>query len=143
MIWKNPIMLTIPTKGFQRSVQKHNVQLDIMCDWIEGSVLFSDERLSISDIADFLIENAIYDDQDFAREMVQNAWAELQKRSRLIGSGCAFFIDINWIRPVSIWQEFPAHTFCVVLALAAYYDWWISEFGADYNEQGDRSSPCS
>ena len=44
-------MLALPTSGFSRSAGTspeigHNIRLDILCDWIEGSVLFDDEAVS-------------------------------------------------------------------------------------------------
>jgi hypothetical protein len=35
-------MLEIPEKGFVQSVKAHNVELDILCDWIEATVLFDE-----------------------------------------------------------------------------------------------------
>jgi hypothetical protein len=130
-------MLAIPTKGFARSVRKHNVRLDVLCDWIEGSIYFDDRALSSIDIADVLIEEEIYVTEDFAREMVMNAWAELRRRQYWIGSNCAFTLDNRWIQLRTRWQDVPAHAFCILLSLAPYYDWWMSQFGHDYTEQGE------
>lgn len=130
-------MLAIPTKGFVRSVREHNVCLDALCDWIEGSILFEGEELSLIDIADVLIEEERYVTEDFAREGVSNAWTELIRRQRWIGNGCAFTIDNRWIRRRTQWREASAHAFCILSSLAPYYDWWISEFGHDYTEQGE------
>lgn len=130
-------MLTTPTKGFARSVKEHNVRLDILCDWIEGNVLFDNEKLSLIDIADALIEEEIYVTEDFAREGVMNAWIELQRRQRWVGDNCAYVIDSRWIQRRTQWTDVPAHAFCVLLSLANYYDWWVSEFGYDYTEQGE------
>ena len=67
-------MLALPIKGISRSVEKHNIDLSIMCDWIEGSVLFEDDELSQIEIADTLMEEQIYDDHDLCMEMISNAW---------------------------------------------------------------------
>ena len=125
-------MLVIPTKGFGREVQ-----LDIFCDWIEGSIVFDEEELSQIDIVDVLLEEEIYNNQDSAHQMVTNAWIELQNRSRWIGNGCVFIIDNQWLRRKAQWKETPAHIFCILSSLASSYDWWISEFGRDYTEQGE------
>ncbi|MFW6116328.1 MAG: hypothetical protein ACOC6F_01245 [bacterium] len=130
-------MLTIPTKGFARSVQKHNVRLDVLCDWIEGSVLFDDKELSSIDVADVLIEEQVYVSEDFARQMVMNAWGELRRRRFWIGKGCAFVLDGRRIRTTGQWYDSPTQAFCIILSLAPYYDWWLGEFGHDYTEQGD------
>ncbi len=130
-------MLTIPTRGFSRSVQTHNVHLDVLCDWIEGSILFNDEELSPSDIVDVLIEEGRYSNQDFAYEMVMDAWLELQRRQRWIGDNCAYIIDNEWIRCNTLWEESSGQAFCVLLSLATHYDWWSGKFGPDYTEQGE------
>ncbi len=58
-------MLTIPGRGMSRSVNAHNVDVDVLCDWIEGSVLFQDEEdLPASDVVDVLIEAQIYENQE-------------------------------------------------------------------------------
>lgn len=130
-------MIVIPSKNFRRSINSHNVELDVFCDWIEGSILFLDEKLSLSDVTDVLLEEEIYEEQSFAREMVMNGWTELEKRQRHIGDSCIFSIDTRWIKRKFEWQKSPAQAFCVLLSLATYYDWWISEFGSDYSEQGE------
>jgi len=130
-------MLIRPTEGFARSIRVHNIRLDVLCDWIEGSILFVDDELSSIDIADVLIEEEIYVSEDFAREMVMNAWSELRRRQFWIGEGCAFTLDTEWINLKIRWQDNPAHAFCVLLSLAPYYDWWANEFGPDYTEQGE------
>lgn len=130
-------MLTIPTKGFARSVNKHNIRLDILCDWIEASTLLLERDLSTSDVADVLMEAELYTSEDFSREIVMNAWNELVRRRYWIGDSCGFTIDGRSVRPVGKWQHIPAQVFCVVLSLASYYDWWFKTFGSDYTEQGD------
>jgi hypothetical protein len=66
--------------------------------------------------------------------MVMNAWAELRRRQHWIGDNCVFTIDNRWIQLKTQWENAPAHTFCILLSLAPYYDWWVSEFGHDYTE---------
>jgi hypothetical protein len=131
-------MLVIPTSGFARSVSTHNVDLDKLCDWIEASICFSDDdAISITSVADVLVENEVYQDFSLAREMVQDAWAELKKRGHLIQQYCIFEIDEPWIRRRSDWRNYSLQAFCVMLSLAPIYDWWKVEFGSNYVEQGD------
>ena len=43
-------MLALPTHGFSQPTDvspdeiKHNIELDIFCDWIESCVLFDEDR---------------------------------------------------------------------------------------------------
>jgi len=130
-------VLALPTKGISRSVEKHNVKLDVFCDWIEGSILFSDEELSSTDIIDVLLEGLIYDDQSFAAELVADAWAELQRRETWIRVGPAFSVKHRRIKRMRSWQDNPAHSFCVLLSLSVWYRNWYRQFGRDYTEQGE------
>lgn len=130
-------MLTLPTRGISRSIKKHNVELDVFCDWIEGSVLFVDEELSSSDIVDALREDNVYESQDMAAEMVGNAWTELKRRAQCMEPGVAFTIEGRRIsRQFASWEETPAQSFCLVLSLAKWYRDWANAFGSDYTEQG-------
>ncbi len=88
-------------------------------------------------MTDVLLEEEIYVTADFAQEMVTNAWAELRKRQSWIEESYALTVDSVWIRRKDDWRAFAAHTFCVLLSLAPFYDWWAKEFGQDYTDQGD------
>lgn len=130
-------MLKIPTKGISRSVTTHNVDLDVLCDWIEGSIIFAEDGLSSTDIVDALCEDHIYDDQDLADEMISNAWMELRRRAKCVGDGAAFLISGRRIkRQYTSWQDTPAHSFCLILSFAKWYKKWAEQFGSDYTEQG-------
>ena len=74
-------MLSIPTKGISRSVNVHNVDLDVFCDWIEASALFRNgDEVTKSDTVDALRDGEIYESQDFAWEIVSDGWNELRRR---------------------------------------------------------------
>ncbi len=130
-------MLALPTKGISRSIAKHNVKLDVFSDWIEGSILFSQEELSSTDVIDVLLEGLIYDDQGFAAEIVADAWAELQRRQARISTGTPFSVEHRRIKRLRSWQDAPGHSFCVLLALSTWYRGWARQFGSDYTEQGE------
>ena len=130
-------MLVLPTKGVARSIQEHKVDLDVLCDWIEGTILFDEKKLSTIDIVDSLCEGLIYDDQSFATARVQDAWCELRRRQSCIGHGSAFLIDGSQIKRTREWRSAPAHSFCVILSFAKWYPKWTEQFGSDYNEQGE------
>ncbi len=130
-------MLAIPEKGMVWSVKAHNVRLDIVCDWIEGSALFDDDEvLSAADVVDSLCDNEVYASQDFAWELVSNAWREIDRRLKWIGEGTLLRIEGLKIRRVQGWREKPAHSFCVMLALCQWYSSWAQQFGSNFNEQG-------
>lgn len=130
-------MLTLPTVGMRLSINQHNVELDALCDWLEGCVVFDGEEPSMSDAVDFLTENNIYRQQDFALEMVQNAWGQLERRQRWAGRGTAVEVTGPRLKPRDTWSEYPAHSFCLALAYSQWYPQWRDQFGRDSTQQGD------
>ena len=129
-------MLGIPTVGFAYSSTQHNVELDVLCDWIEGSVLFLGEPLSASDVVDSLCENEIYSKQELAWEMVTNGWRELKRRIGWLGAGSPLTFAGRRLERTLDWKQSPAHAFCLCLSFARWFPNWSSQFGHDYTEQG-------
>ncbi len=130
-------MLTIPTKGFGRSVTAHNVDLDVFCDWIEGNVLFISGGLSEPEVVDALCHNQIYDKQEMAYQMVSNGWSELRKRQKMLGDASPYVFESLRIKlRRKPWEEATAHSFCVLLSLLKWYPKWANSFGQNYTEQG-------
>ncbi len=132
-------MLALPTTGFGRSVSKDNVELDVLCDWIEGSVLFSSsERLSQREVVDVLFEHNIYDEQDMAAARIADAWSELRRRQTFLGNASPYEFDGMALKlKADPWRDAAAHSFCVLLSLAKWYRDWARQFGKDYTEQGE------
>ncbi len=130
-------MLDIPEIGLRPSVKSHNVDLEILCDWIESSVLFVDERLSVSDVIDALCEVNIYQQQEFAAEIVENAWHEIKRRQQWLDQSAPIIAQRNHIHRKLSWDQAPAHSFCLTVASALYYKRWARRFGSDYTEQGE------
>ena len=114
-------MLALPTFGFFRPTGTHpeithNIRLDILCDWIEGSVLFDNEVVSKIDIVEILTE---------------------ERRLGCIEKGNPFSFIHQSIKSRHPWQENSAHTFCVLLSMPqCYKDWSTALRTNDYNEQG-------
>ena len=129
-------MLALPITGISRSVKRHNVDLSIMCDWIEGCVLFENDELSQIDIADTLMEEQIYDDHDMCMEMVSNAWSEIRRRQYWIREESPYLFAPSRITRTREWTKVPAYSFCLLLSLAALYRAWARQFGSDYTKQG-------
>jgi hypothetical protein len=130
-------MLQLPTTGISRSIASHNVELDVFCDWIEANILFDEGELSSTDVVDALCEDMIYDSQDMASEMVENAWTELKRRQDCIGPRCPFLVKGQRVTRRFAWRVDPAHSFCLLLAYAKWHREWSGEFGQDYTEQGE------
>lgn len=129
-------MVILPTKGITASSTIHRSDINIVSDWIEITVICSDDAVSRVEIIDRLIEEEIYNDQNFAAEFVSIVWNEIKRRSKLCGASYLLEIDSEWIRSTSTWEAKPEHLFCLVLSLSTDYDWWTKDFGSDYTEQG-------
>lgn len=133
-------MLPIPDSGIHRSIKKHNIKFDFLCDWIEGSILFdeSEDEFSMRDVVDVLIEESIYEKSDFAMEIIFDAWQELDRRLKCVTPRIPFSIANSRLKRVNPWQDVPAHSFCVLLSLAqCYKGWWNRVSGSNHNEQGE------
>lgn len=147
-------MLALPDKYTPQS--SANYDINILCDWIEGSILFdkSEEGFRVMDIVDVLTDNGIddiddddidgiYKKQALTIEIVVNALEELKRRLSWIAPGIPFSITDSQsvvdsqVKRISSWQDTPAHSFCVLLSLAQCYTGWPSCISNwNYNAQG-------
>ncbi len=132
-------MLSPPSKGFALSVNVHNVQVDAMAEWLEGCVTFIDKEVSKSDVKDILLEETHYRDQDFAQEQIDNAWIELARRSKCLGPVGTFSVESKRLTRRCKWQDSPAYSFCLMLALQVAYRMTFLAMFADegYTVQGE------
>jgi hypothetical protein len=131
-------MFAVPTVGFARSVTTNNVSLDVLADWIEANVLLGDEeQLSNASLIDVLCEEQICDHQSMAADIISDGWTELRRRKKCIGRAWPIGIARGRITCEQSWQDVPAHSFCILLALAKWYKGWARTFGNDHTEQGE------
>lgn len=134
-------MLELPDVGMQKSVNSHNIKFDVLCDWIEGSILFDENKnaFSVMDVADVLVDSGIYDDQDFAMQIVGDAWWELERRLDRITSMKPFSITYPRVEPrIDSWEDVPAYSFCILLSLGrCYQNWEECVAGGNYGAQGE------
>lgn len=131
------MMLGLPERGFQHSVNVHNVDLAILCDWIEACVILDQVEVSQADVVDVLTENNVYESQDFASEHVENAWGELRRRVVALGEVKPFEVLEQSVKATSDWKDHTGYSFCLMLSFLAWYPGWAKQFGSDYTAQGD------
>ena len=129
-------MLSIP-RGFRRSVTAHNIHDETFLDWVEATTLIAEEELSPTNIIEYLIEEQMYDEEDFASEYVSDGWADLKNRLSWLGGHSPITFDDRWMVRRLNWPEVPAHSFCLVVSYGPLYDGWSDEFGPDYTKQGE------
>lgn len=131
-------MLALPERGLSHSAKSHNVNFDMLCDWVEASALFCGEPLVAAEVVDLLRENEIYSTQDLAWELLENVFAAIEARAKLLGKGYPIRSrGTSRIVPLADWQEFPAYSFCLMLSLRTAYPTWAHSFGQDYTQQGE------
>jgi hypothetical protein len=130
-------MIRLPQKGMARSVNKHNCDLAVACDWVESWVLLCEEDVSWSDIRDILLEQQIYSDQDFVDQFIESVWGELQQRIRWLGASSPLTVQSDRLVAVRESEEATAHAFMLALSLAPCFSGWSKQFGADYTQQGE------
>jgi hypothetical protein len=125
------------TRGFARSITTHNVDVNVMADWIEGSALFmTDSKLTGSEVVDSLIEEEVYEEQSLCWARVEEAMQEIKRRSRLRAVAPLRVSKQRIERVIADWRDVPAHSFLLLLTLAQRYDNWAQVMPIDYNEQG-------
>jgi hypothetical protein len=129
-------MLALPEYGVRPSAAAHNCDPDVVTDWVEASVLFVDDFVSKSDVADILVENTIYRDQDFAREFIENIWYVLRRRERDLGASAPFRVSGERIQRSLHWKDVAAHAFCLVVTLRPHLSKWNKALDGKYGEQG-------
>ena len=135
-------MLPLPEEGVRASRKEHNCDLQVVCDWVEGCLLFKNEsRLSWTDIVDILCEEEIYEDQEFAARWLDDVWRELERRQRLLGVAAPFDVGRRVITRTLTWKQVPAYAFCVLAPLLQKSAGWRpkytkAELAAHYAQQG-------
>jgi hypothetical protein len=122
--------------GLNKSVERHNINFNAFCDWIEGSVLFDQAEISGVDIVDVLLEEDIYVSQDFAWEMVNNAWREISRRQSWLGHSAAIRVSTR-LHSIADWRNRPALAFCLALSFTKWYPGWANNLPAGFTEQGE------
>ena len=130
-------MLTLPDKGIHRSITVHNVDLNILTDWIEASVVFVDEQLSKSDVIDVLMEEQIYESQSFAAEKIEVAWNVISLRMNYLDHPLGINVNGNRITRTDTWEIFPAYGFCLTLSCVSLYSHLPTSWENGYGIQGE------
>ncbi|CAB5161366.1 hypothetical protein D3OALGA1CA_5074 [Olavius algarvensis associated proteobacterium Delta 3] len=130
-------MLELPDRGFYRSINVHNSNTTIVCDWVEASVLFNEGRLSKSEIVDALTDLEIYTSSDFAFGYTELLFNELNSRWKGMPLSYPFSRENNVFKAIGTWEDFLEYSFCLIISLLPQYKAWKEEVDPDYFQQGD------
>jgi len=135
-------MLAIPEFGFQSSVQRHNCELVVVCDWIEASLLSEETEVSQAQVADIFHEQGFYQKSSGnlalpCAEFMEMVWTEMERRESLVGKAAPFQMTGKRIVRRGKWEEFSPATFLLVLACADYFSGLRARPLNNYIEQGE------
>lgn len=128
-------MLPLPS-GFRRSTSVHNSDLDSACDWLEASVLFHGDSISLTDIIDALCDAQIYDDQDFAREFLSEVSGWLSERAKTMPHYPVRFQNGRF-ETLGSWKDYPEYTFLLFLSIFLSYPQWTEAASISANLRGE------
>ena len=128
-------MLELPQVGIRSSRSRHNCDLPVFCDWIEGCLLFKDTlQVSRTDVLDILLEEDIYNDQGFANDWLANVWTEFERRQGLLGPMAPYRVSGRVITRTRTWDETRAYSFCVLVSLLQTSKTWLSRLSHELQE---------
>lgn len=128
-------MIVIPDKGLAPSVKKHNCDTLIVADWILSSALFGEADVSRSDITDTLMDNQVYQEQDFCSQFIDQVWQYLNDFF-IDAPSESLKIDGRAIRFEKNWKHDLGLTYCLIASIRQLYDKWASDNFSDYLVQG-------
>jgi len=130
-------MLGLPESGIKPYRNGHHTDLNVFCDWLEGSLLFTGYgRLSLSDIKNVLMEEHLYDQQDKASEFLADVWREFDRRTSILGGSYPIQVKSLRLQRVKTWRQCAVYSFCLLLSYAERYREWSNAFARDFTEQG-------
>lgn len=132
------MLLELPSTFRKPSADDASNEIELACDWIEASVLFSGESVASPTVIDLLVESQWFADQQEARSFTDNVWSRLRTRRLDVGGGGPFDFNNQSIElSVQGWEDSPAYAFCLLLAYARHHLDWSEKIKWNYNTQGD------
>jgi len=126
-------VLDFPSKDASRS----DPRLDVLCDWIEASALFSGTPVSSVDAREVLVEDKVCERQDAADDLLADVWRLLRARQGLLGDGSPFRFKDQHIEAAAAWTDVPEYAYCLAVSYAFWDTPTGKSFGSDYTEQGE------
>jgi len=115
-------------------------EIELACDWIEASILFSGETIASPVVTNVLAETRWFHDRKEARDFVDLVWNRLRVRRLEVGGCGPFDFDYQTIQlTISSWEKSPAYVFCLLLSYARHHLKWSrsKKLKWDYNKQGE------
>jgi len=127
-------MLPIPTTTTELGYADDN-ETTVYTDWVECSALFHNDPISKADVKECFSE--IYPfDAEKKPLIVEDIWAEIERRKKLLGRCYPISIKKNRIT-TSEWREYAAYSFCALLSYSKSNREWERNSCNDYLVQGE------
>lgn len=117
-----------------------STEIEVACDWLEASVLFSGVPAMKPEAADLLKDESILPDATAATNFLDDVWRTLRSRRIQQGNSGPFAFAYQKMHlTVNGWEEAPAHAFCLLLSHPIVNPPAASGVrkGIDYTVQGD------
>jgi hypothetical protein len=137
-------MLGLPETAFADPETSEKLDELQIADWIEGCVTFAEREVSQNDVVDVLHENYLTTKTDAqsakndAATRVKGAWRELERRSLCLGLSAPYRVNGLRVQRVHEWEETPAFSFCLLVALLPVYRKAFKKFKKKgYTKQGE------
>jgi len=111
------MLLEIPESLGTPPDKDSTTEIEVACDWLEASVLFSGSRITKPEIADLLKDKSILPDATSATRFVDDVWSQLRSRRLHQGGNGPFdfsYQDMHLC--VKNWEDAPVHSFCLLLS---------------------------
>ena len=132
------MLLDLPSKFRKPNSEDAGFEIELACDWIEASVLFSGESISAPTVADLLEESQWFAGREEARQFIDEVWSRLRSRQIEEGGKGPFNFTYQTIHSkVGGWTETPAHAYCLLLSYARHHAEWAKKRPWNYNQQGE------
>jgi hypothetical protein len=132
------MLLELPSNFRKPSNEDAGIEIELICDWIEASVLFAGESICAPTIADLLLESEWFGSQNESRGFVDEVWSRLKARHQELGNKGPFSFSYQTIElSIDDWTHSPAHAFCLLLCFGYHHENWGKKIGWNYNVQGE------
>ena len=134
------MLLEIPSTFRRPDPKGAGEEIEIACDWLEASALFSGESVTSPDVTDLLVEGLWFKAQPDAREFVDLVLSRMKARRIAAGSSGPFTFGYQSIEPkTKNWKDSPAYAFCLLLSYARHNPEWAGQKKVkwNYNTQGE------
>lgn len=111
------MLLEIPPALQTPPEKDATTEIEVACDWLEASVLFSGDRVTKPEIADLLKDTLILAGSDTSTRFVDDVWTQLRSRRLQQGGLGPFDFDYQDMHlAIDTWEDAPAHAFCLLLS---------------------------